>query len=168
MYCSGGIYNFQFEMDDDSRAVAAGPSNGKHVAQPNSSKDDPQSNHSDNDNTALSAAAGLAGAVIVGAIIEQFIESSRCNTPVPKPFEKGTLNAAILRAPVVEERYENQSLSVMATKKRTRELSAASQILCQFQGKMTGVFGENEHEKTDEVTVYLRQAMFLRWSCITI
>src|SRR2546425_4984312 len=90
MYCSGGIYDFHFQMDDDSRAVAAGPSNGKRVA---------QSNHSDNDNTALSAAAGLAGAVIVGAIIEQFIESSKCNTPVPKPLEKGTLKADILRAP---------------------------------------------------------------------
>jgi hypothetical protein len=101
MYCSGALYNFTFEMDDDSRAVAAGPSNGKRVAQPNSSKEDLQSNHSDNDNTALSAAAGLAGAVIVGAIIKEFIDSSRCNTPVPKPFEKGTLNAAINREPVV-------------------------------------------------------------------
>ena len=39
-----------------------------------------------------------------------------------------------------EEKPENQSLSVMATKKRTRRLSTG-QILCQFQEKMAGVFG---------------------------
>ena len=36
--CWGGVYNFSFAMDDDSRAVAAGPSNGNGVAQPTPAK----------------------------------------------------------------------------------------------------------------------------------
>src|SRR5258708_1263441 len=35
-----------------------------------------------------------------------------------------------------EERYENQSLSVMATKKRTRRWSAAKRILSEFREKL--------------------------------
>jgi len=83
-----------FELTSKDRAI---PINGASRAPgPGSS-----ASSSAGGSTALSAAAGLAGAVIVGAVIEQFVESSRCNTPVPKPFEKGTLTATILGAPLV-------------------------------------------------------------------
>lgn len=91
--------NVAMTAKDRVSVVVQGGSGGASASS-NSWNTEP-SKHPGNDNTALMAAAGLAGAVLVGAVIEQFIESAKCNTPVPKPFEKGTLNADIMRDPVV-------------------------------------------------------------------
>jgi hypothetical protein len=51
--------------------------------------------------------------------------------------------------------------------RRQEEIVRGEGILSQFKDKITGVFGKNEHQKKDEVTVYLRQAVFLRRFCVT-
>lgn len=95
MYCSGGGYSFDFEVDDDSRAVAAGPSNGKRVAQPNSSGTSKGSSGSSG-LTAGEIIAGGVAAVIIGGAIAHYANS----TP-PKPFDAGTLNANLLGDKIV-------------------------------------------------------------------
>src|SRR2546425_12037924 len=57
MYCSGGIYDFHFQMDDDSRAVAAGPFNWKGGA---------PAKHRDNNKKTPEGAAGVARVGVVG------------------------------------------------------------------------------------------------------
>ena len=91
-YCSGGAYSFDFAPDDDSRAVAAGPSgSGNAPASSNSAS----ASASDSSGPSIGTALAVLGALAVGAAI-----AADSGTP-PKPFESGTLNAVLLEDKIV-------------------------------------------------------------------
>jgi hypothetical protein len=86
-YCSGGAYSFDFAPDDNSRAVAAGPSgSGNAFASSNSAS----ASASDSSGPSIGTALGVLGLLAIGGAI-----LADAGTP-PKPFESGTLTASLL------------------------------------------------------------------------
>jgi hypothetical protein len=101
---SGGAYpgyTINVSLTARDRAIPLGPGSGPA---PHASSQAPKSDGG----AALRQAAGIGlGVLIVGLIINKISEESKCNTPIPKPFERGTLNAESLRAPVVRRTCES-------------------------------------------------------------
>ena len=89
--CWGRYYKFEFELDNDSRAIAAGPSNGKRVAPTGSGPGASSTSGS----SSLTIGEILAGAAIVAGV------AALLSTDSPKPFERGTLNASLLGKKIV-------------------------------------------------------------------
>ena len=89
---------FTVVLGPNDRAIALGPQ-----ASPSGAAQGPDTSavRAGDDHTALKVAAGIGTIVVLGAIINEIIDQSKCNSPIPKPFERGTLNAEVLRKPVV-------------------------------------------------------------------
>jgi len=93
---------FPLTSDSDVRLTVPADATAKPFGQGSNAPNPSSTPTASSDySTALKVAAGIGALAVLGAIIERAADRSNCNTPIPKPFEPGTLNGRIAGIPVV-------------------------------------------------------------------